>query len=130
MRLLLDTHVAIWATNTPERIAPHISALLDGGEETVIVSAVAIWEIAIKHGKGRRDAPPMSSQDAIHEFEAAGFGIVDVTASHAAFVERLPALHGDPFDRLMLAQSIVEDMHFVTYDRHLMRYDARILTWS
>ncbi|RST87905.1 type II toxin-antitoxin system VapC family toxin [Aquibium carbonis] len=129
MRLLLDTHVAIWATNTPERIPAHIRVLFGGGDGTVMVSAAAVWEIAIKHGRGRRDAPPMSALQAIEEFDAAGIGILDVTASHAAFVEKLPPLHGDPFDRLMLAQSIVEDMHFVTYDRHLLRYDARILTW-
>lgn len=95
-----------------------------------MVSAVAVWEIAIKHGRGRRDAPPMTAPQAIAEFDAAGFDILNVTAEHAAYVEHLPALHGDPFDRLMLAQAIVEDMQFVTYDRHLSRYDARILTWS
>lgn len=130
MRLLLDTHVAIWATNTPERIPAHLHELLGDGDGMVMVSAAAVWEIAIKHGRGRRDAPPMSAPQAIAEFDAAGFGILDVTAAHAAFVERLPALHGDPFDRLMLAQSIVEDMQFVTYDRHLLRYQARILTWT
>ena len=130
MRLLLDTHVAIWATNTPERIAPQIRARLVGGIDVVAVSAAAIWEIAIKHAKGRRDAPPMTSLQAIDEFRTAGFDILDVTAAHAARVERLPSLHGDPFDRLMLAQAIVEDMQFVTYDRHLLRYGAPVLSWT
>ena len=130
MRLLLDTHVAIWATNTPERIPARIHGLFGAGGGTVMVSAVAVWEIAIKHGRGRRDAPPMTAPQAIAEFDAAGFDILNVTAAHAAFVERLPALHGDPFDRLMLAQAIIEDMQFVTYDRHLSRYGAPILTWS
>jgi PIN domain nuclease of toxin-antitoxin system len=130
VRLLLDTHVAIWATSTPERIPAHIHGLFGAWGGTVMVSAVAVWEIAIKHGRGRRDAPPMTAPQAIAEFDAAGFGILNVTAAHAAFVERLPALHGDPFDRLMLAQAIVEDMQFVTYDRHLQRYGAPVLTWS
>lgn len=130
MRLLLDTHVAIWSLTEPKRIAPHISELIALPTIPVMVPAVAIWEIAIKHQLGRRDSPPFSGHDAIGHFRTAGFGILDVTAAHAAFVERLPALHGDPFDRLMLAQSMVEDLHFVTYDRHLVRYDARILTWT
>lgn len=64
------------------------------------------------------------------EFEAAGFAFLDVTAAHAAFVEHLPLHHGDPFDRLMLAQAIVEGMQFVTRDRHLSRYDVALVTWS
>ncbi|CAM5511197.1 hypothetical protein ATER59S_03839 [Aquamicrobium terrae] len=89
-----------------------------------------MWEIAIKHPLGRPDAPPLSGYEAIAEFEAAGFSLVDVTPSHAAFVERLPLLHGDPFDRIMLAQAILENMQFVTFDRHLARYDVGVLTWS
>ncbi|MBE0692121.1 MAG: type II toxin-antitoxin system VapC family toxin [Aquamicrobium sp.] len=130
MKLLLDTHVAIWATNRPERIPEHIHALLRDAYPNVFVSAVAVWEIAIKHQLGRPDAPPVSGHQALAEFETAGFGIFDVTAAHAAFVELLPLHHGDPFDRLMLAQAIVEGMQFVTYDRHLSRYDVALLTWS
>lgn len=130
MRLLLDTHVAIWATNTPERIPEKIRRLIEDGENELAVSVVAVWEIAIKHPLGRIDAPPFSGYQAIAEFQAASFELLDVTPAHAAFVERLPLLHSDPFDRLMLAQAIVEDMQLVTYDRHLARYGAGILTWQ
>lgn len=128
MRLLLDTHVAIWATNTPHRIPAHIRTLIV--EEQVFVSAVSVWEIAIKHPLGRPDAPPLSAHQALVEFERADFSPLSVSAAHAAFVERLPPVHGDPFDRLMLAQAIIENMQFVTYDRHLSRYDVALLTWS
>lgn len=130
MRLLLDTHVAIWATNLPERIPEHFHALFREAYPNVFVSAVAVWEIAIKHQLGRPDAPPVSGHQALAEFAAAGFALLDVTAEHGAFVEHLPLHHGDPFDRLMLAQAIVEGMQFVTYDRHLSRYDVALLTWS
>ena len=130
MRLLLDTHVAVWATNTPERIPAHVRTMIEDGKEQVFVSVAAIWEIAIKHPLGRPDAPPLSGHQAIAEFESASFSLLPVTAAHAAFVERLPPLHGDPFDRLMLAQAIIENMQFVTYDRHLSRYDVGLLTWS
>ncbi len=130
MRLLLDTHVAIWATNTPERIPAHIRAIIEESNGQVSVSVVAVWEIAIKHQLGRSDAPPLSGHQAIVEFETASFNLLPVTAVHAAFVERLPPLHADPFDRLMLAQAVMENMQFVTYDRLLSRYDIGILTWQ
>ncbi|MHA6644139.1 type II toxin-antitoxin system VapC family toxin [Mesorhizobium sp. A623] len=130
MRLLLDTHIAIWAISAPERIPDHVHLLFGEVYPNVFVSAVAVWEIAIKYPLGRTDAPPMSGHQAIAEFQSAGFSLLNITPAHAAFVERLPLLHGDPFDRIMLAQAMVETMQFVTYDRHLSRYDAGILTWS
>ena len=130
MRLFLDTHVAVWATNTPERIPAHIRDMIEESNGQVSVSVVAVWEIAIKHQLGRADAPPLSGYQAIVEFESAGFRLLDVTAAHAAFVERLPPLHADPFDRLMLAQAVMENMQFVTHDRRLAEYDVALLTWS
>jgi PIN domain nuclease of toxin-antitoxin system len=130
MKLLLDTHVAVWMTNTPERIPKRIRDLVVDGQNEIAVSAAAIWEIAIKRPLGRADAPPLSGYVAIAEFESAGFSLLNVTPAHAAFVERLPPLHADPFDRVMLAQSAVENMQFVTYDRYLSRYDVGLITWQ
>ena len=130
MRLLLDTHVAVWATNTPERIPEHISGLIEDRGNQIAVSVASVWEIAIKYPLGRADAPPVSGHQAIAEFEAAGFTLLNVTPAHAAIVGRLPPIHADPFDRLMLAQAIIEGMQFVTYDRRLARYEVGILTWS
>jgi PIN domain nuclease of toxin-antitoxin system len=130
MKLLLDTHVAVWMTNTPERIPKRIRDLVVDGQNEIAVSAAAIWEIAIKRPLGRADAPPLSGYEAIAEFESAGFSLLNVTPAHAAFVERLPPLHADPFDRVMLAQSVVENMQFVTYDRYLSRYDVGLITWQ
>lgn len=128
MRLLLGTHVAVWATNTPER--EHISGLIEDRGNQIAVSVASVWEIAIKYPLGRADAPPVSGHQAIVEFEAAGFTLLNVTPAHAALVGRLPPIHADPFDRLMLAQAIIEGMQFVTYDRRLARYEVGILTWS
>lgn len=130
MRLLLDTHVAIWAISLPERIPGQIRAMIVDESNHVAVSAVAVWEIAIKRPLRRADPPPISAQQAIAEFTAASFALLDVTPTHAAFVEQLPLVHGDPFDRLMLAQAIVEDMQLVTFDRRLAQYDVPILNWS
>jgi PIN domain nuclease of toxin-antitoxin system len=130
VKLLLDTHVAIWMTNTPERVPERIRDLVMDGHNEAAVSAASIWEIAIKHALGRSDAPPLSGYDAIAEFQSAGFSLLNVTPAHAAFVERLPFLHADPFDRLMLAQAVLENMQLVTYDSQLSRYDVGLITWS
>lgn len=130
MKLLLDTHIAIWAISTPERIPERLREQFNQAYPNIFVSAVAVWEIAIKHPLGRPSAPPVSAHQAIAEFEGAGLTLLDVTASHAAFVERLPLHHGDPFDRLMVAQAMVESLQLVTVDRHLLRYGAPILTWD
>lgn len=129
MRLLLDTHVAIWVLAEPKRIPAHLFELIGDPENAVAVSVAAVWEISIKHRLRRSDSPPFSGHEAVGHFEKAGFSMLSITPAHAAFVERLPMLHGDPFDRLMLAQAIIENMQFVTYDRHLARYDVGILTW-
>ncbi len=129
MRLLLDTHVAIWALTDRARIPQVIVDVLDDTANPVFVSAVSIWEIAIKHRLRRTDSPPFSGRDAIGHFENAGFTHLSVTATHAAFVEQLPAIHNDPFDRLLLAQAMVEHLQLVTFDRQLGDYDAAIITW-
>jgi PIN domain nuclease of toxin-antitoxin system len=130
VRLLLDTHVAIWTLTEPRRIPPNISDLLADPAHAVAVSAVAVLEIAIKHQLRRRDSPPFSGHEVIGHFENAGFELLNVTPAHAACVERLPLIHSDPFDRLMLAQAVMENMQFVTYDRLLARYDIATLTWQ
>lgn len=130
MRLLLDTHVAIWATNTPERIPAQVRAAIKEPDNDVFVSAAAVWEIAIKYPLARYDGPPVSAYQAIVEFESADFRLLDVNAKHAAFVERLAPIHADPFDRLILAQALVENLQLVTIDRQLMRYDVAVLTWQ
>lgn len=130
MRLLLDTHVAIWILTEPHRIPPRVSEEIGNPANLVSVSAAAIWEIAIKHPLERPDSPPFSGSEAIGHFQTAGFSVLEVSAAHAAFVERLPMTHSDPFDRLMLAQALIEGMQFVTHDRRLSIYAAPVMTWT
>ncbi len=128
MRLLLDTHIAIWATHLPERLDSGLRDAIESSTSEVFVSVASVWEIAIKHPLGRHDAPPLSAHQAIIEFERADLALLDINAEHAAFVERLPPIHGDPFDRLLLAQAAVENLVLVTVDRQMMGYG--VPTWS
>lgn len=126
MRLLLDTHVALWATTEPERLTEAIAEQIEDPGNDVFVSVASLWEIAIKHSR-RPAAMPLSAADARFEFDAAGFAIVDVSASHALAVESLPLIHGDPFDRLLVAQALTEPMRLVTHDAALAAYSDTVI---
>lgn len=127
MRLLLDTHVAVWALAAPARLTSAVRELIAAPGNMVLVSAASIWEIAIKHALGRRGRPPFSGIEALGYFREAGYVLLPVTADHAAGVEMLPALHGDPFDRLLVAQALAEPLRLVTADPKVAAYDGTII---
>lgn len=125
MRLLLDTHVALWALADSPRLSEEARQLiLDPGNE-VFYSAATVWEIAIKHALARAGMP-VSGDEAARLFRASGHIELPVTAAHAAATERLPPHHADPFDRILVAQSIVEPLRLLTHDRQLLLYGASV----
>ena len=121
MRVLLDTHVLLWAAITPDRLAAATRALLDDPANELLFSAASLWEIAIKLARGREDfmVDPVDLRQALL---AAGYQEVAVTGAHALALLGLPDLHRDPFDRILLAQARVEDLVLLTADDHLLRY--------
>ena len=128
MRLLLDTQVAIWALTNTRRLGVDVLSRIGDEFEDAFVSAVTIWEIAIKYPLGKRvGAPPFSATAALKGFSEAGFSYLDVTPDHAAFVETLPLIYADPFDRLLVAQALFEPMRLITADLTLAKYDP--LVW-
>jgi PIN domain nuclease of toxin-antitoxin system len=131
LRLLLDTHVAIWAVAAPERLPESVRDLLTASDNLPFVSAASLWEIAVKHALNRGVAGdmPLSALAARAAFEDAGFYWLSVTVAHAAAVEKLPRLHGDPFDRLLLAQATEEPMRLVTHDRALAAYGESVIVF-
>ncbi len=124
MRLLLDTHVALWAITDDAKLPESIRSLIKDSSNDVVVSAVSVWEISIKHalGRGGPNAMPISGRGALQYFEAAGYQTLSVTPGHAAAVEDLPPIHSDPFDRLLVAQSLLEPLRLITHDSTLARY--------
>lgn len=127
MRLLLDTHVAIWALTTPQSIGAVGRELIADAANSIHVSAASVWEITIKHALGKGSAPPFSGREAIRYFDEAGYLPLNVTAGHAAAVESLPRLHSDPFDRLLIAQALTEPLHLLTADPQVAAYGCSIL---
>ncbi len=129
MRLLLDTHVAIWALVSPKLLPEKIAGTIASAENSVHVSVVSIWEIAIKFALGKPSAPPFSATAAAGHFQAAGYRMLDVTVRHASAVEALPPIHADPFDRLIIAQAMSEPLRLITRDRRLAAYSDTVISW-
>ena len=128
MRLLLDTHVALWGVSDPERLRPGTRRLLEDRGNDVFVSVVTLWEIAIKHAlpKGRPDDLLVSASEALAEFLEAGYRILDVSAPHVLAVAALPPLHRDPFDRMLIAQAQAEPLRLLTVDKMVAAYGGGI----
>jgi len=126
VNLLLDTHVALWAIADSPRLGAAARALIVAPESGVWVSAASIWEISIKHALGR-GVMPISGSRALAWFREAGFSLLPVLPEHAAAVEHLPDLHGDPFDRLLVAQALHEPMRLLSHDAMVLRYSATFI---
>ena len=122
MKLLLDTHIFLWAVAGDRRLKASARARL-AAAESVYVSAASIWEIAIKARLGKIEGDAESLAAAI---ETSGFVELPITARHAAAVSALPLHHTDPFDRLLLAQAFSEPLHLLTADQALAAYGGAV----
>ena len=123
MRLLLDTHIYLWAVAGSPQLKPATRRLIDGADE-VYVSAASIWEVAIKARLGKLAIDPQELAAAI---EPSGFIQLPVSASHAAGVCRLELHHNDPFDRLLIAQALAEPLRLLTADATLAQYSDIVM---
>ena len=123
MRLLLDTQVLLWWLTDDARLDHDRRAAIADPDALVHVSAATIWEIAVKEALGRIEV----GADLADEIERNGFLELPVSARHALAAGRLPRIHGDPFDRLLVAQARQEGMRLVTRDSTLAEYKVDLL---
>jgi PIN domain nuclease of toxin-antitoxin system len=126
MKLLLDTHILLWAAKDDDRLSAQARALLEAEDTQPVFSAISIWEVAIKTGLGRDDfdAEPHLLRRGLL---ASGFVELPVTGEHAIEVRSLEPHHRDPFDRMLIAQSRVEGMTLVTADYLVSQYTGKII---
>ncbi len=122
MRLLLDTHILLWLMQDDSRLNLRARALIDAASE-VYVSAASIWELAIKARIGKIEENP---EEIVGMMETAGLLDLPVGMRHAVGSGRLPLLHRDPFDRLLVAQAIAETMRLLTADTQLQAYSELV----
>lgn len=127
MRLLLDTHAWLWATTERDRLSAEAIALLEDTENEALVSAASAHEIAIKWslGKLRLPEPPASWVPAV--VARRGYGVLPIELRHALRVSTLPKHHADPFDRVLIAQALEEDLPILTADPAIRRYEVRVI---
>jgi PIN domain nuclease of toxin-antitoxin system len=130
LRLLLDTHIALWLLYRGDRLPAAARALIEDARSELLVSAASIWEIAIKHrlDRSRRDDwMPVPGRTALIDLEIAGVTLLPVTGTHAAHVDTLPRHHGDTFDRILVAQALAEPLRLVTADKALAAYGEIVI---
>jgi len=125
MKLLLDTHLLLWAAGEPKKLSPATRRLIGDKRHTLCFSAASLWEIAIKHSLGRIDfrADPGVLRRGLLEN---GYVEVPVDGDHAVAVTVLPLLHKDPFDRILLAQALVGGMLLLTADEKIAQYPGPV----
>jgi PIN domain nuclease of toxin-antitoxin system len=122
VNLLLDTHVFIWAVDDDPKLSATAWSTIEEAD-AVFVSSASIWEATIKYQLGKLKVAPERLVDAV---AGSGFLELPIRLRHAAAVARLPPIHRDPFDRLLLAQAISEPLHFLTTDDQLTQYSELV----
>ena len=125
MKLLLDTHVLLWAAGDSPRLSTAAKNLIADHGNSLIFSVASIWEVVVKHMLGRADfrADPAKLRASLL---ANGYAEVSIASAHALAIRQLPSIHKDPFDRMLVAQTIVEEATLVTADPTVARYPASI----
>lgn len=123
MRLLLDTHILLWAAYSPDQLPPETVEQLSDGSNDLLFSAASIWEVAIKAAQ-RRDDFDADPHVLRRELLESGYGELTITGAHAVAVAGLPSIHRDPFDRILVAQSRVEGITLLTSDQKVAAYGS------
>jgi PIN domain nuclease of toxin-antitoxin system len=125
VKLLLDTHVLLWAAANSPRLPAAIRILLDDPATELLFSAASLWEIAIKRGLGRDDFrvdPRLLRRRTMDH----GYAELPITGAHAIGIEALPPIHKDPFDRILISQAATEGIVLLTADPVLAQYPAPV----
>ena len=125
MKLLLDTHLLLWAAIKPDRLSALARSLIENPGNELFFSAASVWEIAIKSGLGREDFdvdPRLMRRGMLDN----GYSELPVSSQHAVAVNSLPAIHKDPFDRMLVAQSMVEGITLLTSDPVVAQYPGPV----
>lgn len=125
MKLLLDTHLLLWAAGVPNRLSAAALNLIDNPANELLFSAASIWEVATKRGLGRTDFqadPRLLCRGLLDN----GYSELPILSEHVVAIESLPPIHKDPFDRLLVAQATVEGISLLTSDLVVGQYPGPI----
>ena len=125
MKFLLDTHLLLWAAGQPEKLPEVARSIIQNVENMMLFSAASLWEITIKNGLGRADfhADPHVLRRGLLDN---GYIELPITSKHTVAVATLPPIHKDPFDRILISQSLVEGITLLTCDATICQYPGSI----
>lgn len=127
MKLLLDTHLLLWAAAEPKRLSRRARMLIDDLDNQLLFSAASLWEVSIKRGLGREDFK-VDARLLRRGLLDNGYSELPIMSDHVAATENLPLIHKDPFDRILVAQAAVEGITLLTVDTLLSQYPGPIRT--
>lgn len=125
MKVLLDTHLLLWAAGQPDRLSADARALIESAENELFFSSASLWEIVIKRGLGRADFK-VDARLLRRGLLDNGYSELPVASEHVVAIEGLPPIHKDPFDRVLLAQAQVEGITLLTADPTLAQYPGPV----
>jgi PIN domain nuclease of toxin-antitoxin system len=125
MKLLLDTHLLLWAASDPERLSADAQALIAEANNELFFSVASLWEIVIKRGLGRSDFQA-DARLLRRGLLDNGYSELPIVSEHVVAIDTLPSLHKDPFDRLLVAQATVEGVTLVTVDARVAQYPGPV----
>ncbi len=127
MKILIDTQIFLWLFGFVSRISPDVENLLKSGNHDIYLSAVSVWEIAIKFGNGKLQLPDKPEIFIPDRMNRAGFKRLEITHEHALAVANLPQIHKDPFDRLLIAQANAENLTLLSADKIFAQYKVKFI---
>ena len=127
MKILLDTHLLLWAAGEPRRLSKQARMLIDNPQNEVLFSAASLWEVAIKCGLGREDFK-VDARLLRRGLLDNGYSELPIMSEHVVATESLPLIHKDPFDRILVAQATVEGITLLTVDSLVSKYPGPIRT--
>ena len=126
MKLLLDTHAFVWWDSAPEKLSNHAHELLLDSTNELFLSVASLWEIQVKSMLGKITLAEPLPQLVATQQELNGLKLIPVLPNHVYNLEGLPAIHKDPFDRLIVAQACVEECHLLTQDPRMNKYPVHV----
>jgi PIN domain nuclease of toxin-antitoxin system len=127
MKLLLDTHLLLWAAGEPKRLSKQARTLIDNPDNELLFSAASLWEVVIKRGLGREDLA-VDARLLRRGLLDNGYSELPIVSDHVVAIDSLPPIHKDPFDRILVAQATVEGVTLLTNDSLVSQYPGPIRT--
>lgn len=123
MRLLLDTHTLIWGISEPEKLSEKTKELLSDVDNIILVSTASLWELQVKKSLNKIILP----EDFIFQLQENGYELLNISYKHIEKLDEIPLIHRDPFDRILIAQSMHENIPLITKDSEIAKYNVKII---